>query len=252
MLSNSDQKHITKLHQKKYRERYGEFIVEGGKGVAEAVESAEKVISIVVEEDKEDDFNEIINRAGKRGVSIKTCSEQEANKIKTTKTFPGIICIVKKDQFSLGDLKDDNPIICLDRISDPGNLGTIIRTADWFGIYNILISEESVEAYNEKVVRSSMGSIFRSKIVESENIISDLEELKQNGYNIAGLDLEGKNIKNEALESKGVYIFGSESHGISNEVEKMLDNRYTIEGKGNVESLNIAISAGIVLYNLNN
>lgn len=252
MLSNSDQKHITKLHQKKYRERYGEFIVEGRKGVEEALDSAKKVISIVVQEDKEDDFNEIINRAEKGDVPIKICSEEEAKKIKTTKTFPGIICIVKKDQFSLDDLKDDSPIICLDRISDPGNLGTIIRTADWFGIYNILISEESVEAYNEKVVRSSMGSIFRSKIVESDNIVSDLDELKQDGYSIAGLDVEGKNIKNKALESKGVYIFGSESHGISSEVEKKLDNRYTIEGKGNAESLNIAISAGIVLYNLNN
>lgn len=250
MISNSDRKHIIKLHQKKYRERYEEFLVEGKKGVEEAITSNREVIMLVLEKNREEKFNNLLKLAKNSGIRVEKCSEDQVSKIKTTKTFPGVLAVVKAEKRSVADFGFSKPIICLDHISDPGNLGTIIRTADWFGVENILISEGSVEARNEKVVRSSMGSIFHTKIVESNDIISDLKGLKNSEYKLIGLDTNGENIKRQSLSRQAVYIFGSESHGLSPEVEKILDTSYTIEGTGQAESLNIGVSAGIVLFQI--
>jgi TrmH family RNA methyltransferase len=250
MISNSDRKHIIKLHQKKYRERYEEFLVEGKKGVEEAITSNREVIMLVLQENEEKNFENLLKLAKNKGVRVEKCSKSQSSKIKTTKTFPGVMAVVKAEKRSVADFSDNEPIICLDHISDPGNLGTIIRTADWFGVNNILISEGSVEARNEKVVRSSMGSIFHTKIAESNDIISDLKGLKNSGYKLIGLDTDGENIKRQSLSRQAVYIFGSESHGLSTEVEKILDTSYTIEGTGQAESLNIGVSAGIFLFQI--
>lgn len=251
MIPNSDKKHIIKLHQKKYRERYGEFLVEGKKGIEEAIVSSREIIMLVLEENRENNFDNLLKLAKNKDIRVEKCSENQARKIKTTKTFPGVMAVVKAEKRSVDDFNLNEPIICLDHISDPGNLGTIIRTADWFGIENILISEGSVEARNEKVVRSSMGSVFHTKIVESNDFISDLGGLKNSGCKLIGLDTKGKSVKQQNLSKQAVYIFGSESHGLSGGIEKILDTKYTIKGKGQAESLNIGVSAGIVLYNLN-
>ena len=251
MISNSTKKHIRKLHNKKWRQRYGEFLLEGAKGVQEAITSDIEVITLVIQTDKKDKFSDLLTLAEEHDIKVEECNKTQANSIKTTSTFPGMLVVLKKKQYELKNLKNRGSIICLDQISNPGNLGTIIRTADWFGFENILLSEGSVEAHNEKVVRASMGSFFNIKIFESNDIVSDLNKFKN--YKILGLDIKGEPLTTQKIQSQNyILVFGSESHGISNEVEKILDKRYTIEGTGKAESLNIAISAGITMYSFCN
>jgi len=152
------------------------------------------------------------------------------------------------NETSLDDMMEADTILLLDRVNDPGNLGTIIRTADWFGVNDIILSEESVDPYNEKVVRSTMGSIFRTHIYQSEYIVETVEFLKKNGYSIVTLDMEGRDIRDLPKKGKQAFLFGSESHGISDTLRALADESYTISGNGNAESLNLAMSVGITLY----
>jgi len=253
MLSQKTLKHLNKLQQKKYRKQCGEFLVEGIKSVQEALDSNAQVLSVVIEGNKrdEEEFKKLIELAEGRGVVVEFCGRKDVDQIKTTDTFPGVLAIIEHLIYSLEDVVDNKPIICLDNIKDPGNLGTIIRTADWFGVKNIILSEDSVDLYNPKVVRSTMGSIFYTKVFQSFNLVQTLKKLKErNDYQIAGLTMDGQNIDKLKPQSKIIYILGSESHGIRPEVEKILDKRYTIQGKGSSESLNVAITTGILLYNL--
>jgi len=247
MISQSLKKHINKLQQKKYRKEFGEFIVEGKKGIEEALKNESEIIFIIIEGNKREEFQDIIQKAEKKNIDIEYCTNKDLNFIKTTTTFPGIMGIVQISDYSLDDLINKSPIICLDRVNDPGNLGTVIRTADWFGIKNIVLSEGSVDPFMDKVVRSSMGSIFRENIFLSKNIVQTISNLKKKNYKIVSLDLNGKNLEILKPTPKTVYIFGSESHGLSEELEELTDETYTISGAGETESLNLAISVGILL-----
>jgi len=249
MLENNFKKHIKQLHQKKFRKEFGEFLIEGVKGVAEAIDTDAEIIAIIIDGKKRDDEKilEIVTKANSNDLDIFYAGRNDLDDIKTTETFPGIMAIVAVVDTQLDDLMRGGPIVCIDGVNDPGNLGTIIRTGDWFGVSNILLSEKSVEVYNEKVVRSTMGSIFRSNIFKSNDLLKTLEKLKGEGYSLYGFGLNGK-IGNYKLESgKVVYIFGSESHGIRKEVLELCDGVYTIEKRGEAESLNLGVAVGIAL-----
>lgn len=250
MLDNNILKHINKLQQKKYRKEYEEFLIEGVKGVEEILRSDFNVSSVVIEGDRRESFKDIIDLCDRKGVDIEYCGRKDIDKIKDTETFPGVMAIADQEDYSLDDVLGSS-IICLDGVKDPGNLGTIIRTADWFGISSLVLSEDCVDVYNPKVVRSSMGSLFRVKIFQSNDLSNTINNLKdKHKYTIVGLCMEGDLIKKIDGAKKTVYVFGSESHGIREEVEKILNKKYTIAGKGQAESLNVAISVGIVLNNI--
>ncbi|MBP9760882.1 MAG: RNA methyltransferase [Candidatus Magasanikbacteria bacterium] len=254
MLAPSIIKHIKKLHEKKYRKEFEEFLIEGVKGIEDALHSSIDVFTLVVDGSLRDTANikRLIALAEKKDVTIELCGRKDIGDIKTTDSFPGVLAIAGTPETTMDDYTFDLPIICLDRIGDPGNLGTIIRTADWFGIPNILLSEGSVDPYNDKVVRSTMGSLFRAHIVESEHVLSDIAWLKkEQGYSVTGLSLKGQPFSGmKQPAAKTIYVFGSESHGIAPDIEKILDARYTIPGKGKAESLNVAVAAGIVLSHI--
>lgn len=245
MLTENIRKHIKKLTQKKYREEFDEFIIEGVKGVEEALASGLGITTVILEEEK--NVSVELPIFVDTGPTVLYASKHDIKEIKTTETFPGIMAIVKIPHTSLDNFDFDAPIICLDGAKDPGNLGTIIRTADWFGVKNILLSEDCVDRYNEKVVRSTMGSIFRSTLVESKNLVTDLKMLQSKGYTVVGLQMKGDAFNTLIYEKKTVFVFGSESHGISPQVQMLLDKSATIPRLGQAESLNVAIAAGIVL-----
>ncbi len=251
MLNEKIKKHISKLHQKKYREEFCEFLIEGVKCVNEALDCADVDI-IVIDGKRRDEpqMKNIIEKANKKDVQVIFCARTDIGDIKTTETFSGVLAVADTLDIIFEDLRDGKPIIALEKIKDPGNLGTIIRTADWFGLYNILLSEESVDPYNEKVVRSTMGSMFRTKIFQSKKIVHTLEQLKKDGYTIIGLSSEGASLDSLKLQSKTVYLFGSESNGLSKEAREKLDSILSIPGNGNAESLNLAISAAICCYHI--
>lgn len=253
MISKKIIQHINQLQQKKTRTEDREFLIEGIKGVNEALDSEAEIILLVVEGSLRDEkeFADLIKKAEKEYVPVEFCGRGDIKDIKTTDTFPGVLAIIQQPEFEINDLADAG-VICLDGIKDPGNLGTIIRTADWFGIRNILLSEDCVDVYNPKVVRSTMGSIFRMKIMESRNLIKDLVYLqKQHKYKIYSLTMNGKDLNTIKSNPESVFVIGSESHGVRPEVEKISDAKYTISGKGDAESLNAAIAAGILMSKLN-
>ena len=253
MFSKKIIKHLQQLQQKKFRKEFKEFVVEGVKGVLEAVKSDAEVILVVIEGNKRDDkeIMEIMRYCDDSNIPYEFCGRMDVDKIKTTDTFPGVLAIVSQPDVMIDDLLDGTPIICLDGLKDPGNLGTIIRTADWFGVKNIILSEDAVDPYNDKVVRSTMGSIFRVNIFESEGLVRTLEELKKRGYKMVSLEMKGEEIRDKEMgDKKCVYVFGSESHGVRAELEKLVDKRYTIPGSGSAESLNVAVACGIVLHSL--
>lgn len=250
MITKETVKHLKQLQEKKYRREFEEFTVEGVKGVKEALSSEMEVVLIIIDGKlrEEPEMVEIINLAEEHEAVVEFCGRLDIDNIKTTETFPGVMAVVDRPDFGSEDLINDSPIIALDSLKDPGNLGTIIRTADWFGIKNIILSEDTVEPYNPKVVRSTMGSLFKVKIFESTNIVHTITQLKtKEGYAVVALDMNGQNLDKLKHSQKTIYIFGSESHGVSQKLDNLITERYTIPGKGNAESLNVAVAAGILM-----
>lgn len=256
MLSDKIKKHLNKLEQKRYRKEFSEFVVEGVKGVFEAVNSDYDIALILIEASRRDDkdIREIVKKAERKEIYIEFANKTDLEKISSTETFPGILAIVSQKEFFLDDFFQSQTLIFLDAVNDPGNLGTIIRTADWFGIKKIILGEKSVDIYNPKVVRSTMGSIFHVDIIRIENSKNILERLKKEKFIINSLELKGENIEKIKLnkKQKNVFLFGSESHGLNTELEKFIDKSYTISGLGQAESLNLAVSAGIIMYKITN
>lgn len=178
-------------------------------------------------------------------ISSTAVSTAELNRISSLKSPNQITAVVNYNQANSLDLSEDNLILLLDELKDPGNLGTIIRTADWFGITQIICSEESVDRYNPKVVQASMGSIFRMNILY-QSLTDSIHALKDADYKIFGASMNGKDAFSTQLPSKSVLVMGSESHGISPALESKLEC-LTIPRFGKAESLNVSQATGILL-----
>ncbi len=241
MLTRKEITHIKSLHHIKYRDKFGEFIVEGPKLVVELLKSGYATSRVFATEG----HVKIIGARSGSKLDITIISDAELGRISHLKSPNGILAVVKKPSFDLNDLNFEHGfLLMLDGISDPGNLGTIIRTAEWFGIRNIICSENCVEMYNPKVVQSTMGSLFRSRIYYT-NLV-DLLSCANQKVPVYGTFLDGENIYNQDFRDSGIFIIGSESHGISPEVEKLINRRIHIPSFVNgAESLNASVAAAI-------
>jgi TrmH family RNA methyltransferase len=140
-------------------------------------------------------------------------------------------------------------ILLLDSIQDPGNVGTIIRSADWFGIKDVFLNLNCADIYNSKTVASSMGSIFNINFYQNQDLIKLAQDLKKYDYQIIAADSHGQD--RFETKSKTAIVIGSEAHGVSNQLLNLSDLRYKIKGQGKAESLNAAVACGIILYQLN-
>ncbi len=234
MLSKAQIKKIKLLHQKKYRDEEGLFIAEGPKIVQELLNSdfiAKEVLAT----------NEFTpNRAG---VKVENITEKELSEISVLTTPNQVLGVFEtvKPKLNLAVLKQEL-VLVLDDIRDPGNLGTIIRIADWFGIHHILCSQTCVDVFNPKVVQATMGSIARVHVCYSD-LVPVLKELGP----VYAAVLDGKNIYSESLSSKGVILIGNESHGISEKLLKLVTEKIAIPNfSGQAESLNAAIASAVI------
>lgn len=243
MLVKQRIKYIQTLGQKKFREKEGFFIAEGPKLVHELLEADVTAVKEVYAL-KEWIDNSLVLPAN---ISIVEISEQELEKISQLTTPNLVVAIVQ--QFDTGNTltAKDQITLALDKVQDPGNLGTIIRIADWFGIKQIVCSLDSADMYNPKVVQSTMGSIARVKI-----IYTDLKEwlAVQKNIPIYAASLQGENIASIKKINEGIIIIGNESKGISKELLKRAMIRITIPAKGKAESLNAAVATGIILSHI--
>ncbi|MFN3782336.1 MAG: RNA methyltransferase [Spirosomataceae bacterium] len=242
MLSKQQQKNILSLHTKKNRQESGLFLVEGGKNLAELLHSDFEIEHLFCTE-KWTVKNEklLVNKT----YSIET--PELIEKVSTFKANDSGIAVVrqKKNQVISSERKDEL-ILVLDGINDPGNLGTIIRLADWYGIPNIVCSEDTVEFYNPKVIRATMGSFTRVRInyTELKTWLKNCESI------IYGAFLNGENIHQMQFIKPAVLVIGSESHGIRSEIEPYISSKITIPCFGGAESLNAGVATGIILDNL--
>jgi TrmH family RNA methyltransferase len=245
MISKGKMSSIKMLHQKKYRDIEQKFIVEGTKSCLEVLKSSLEVLETYVTQKwifdnaKSTPFSDLF--------TIITPKEMES--ISCLSTPPEILSIVKIPTYSISEFKKDKPIIALDNVRDPGNLGTIIRTADWFGLDQIYCSENCVEFTNPKVIQATMGSFSRIKIVYG-NLVKFLTENPERKK--MGMFMEGAPIETIDFEGNEILIIGSESHGISEEISQLINQKIHIPNYhaaiNGAESLNASIAAGILLY----
>lgn len=251
-INSSHLKEISKLKLKKYREETNSFLIESEKILIEAINSDWEIEEVYLTPENQNLINSFKKFETSKEIKIFELSEKEFKKISNETTPSGIAAKIKKKKFYFTSIFDSssNIIPVFERISDPGNLGTIIRTADWFGIKSIVLSEESVEYTNPKVVKASMGSIFHLQIFEEVNLASFLELAKKNNYRILGTSTNGKNIASLKFDKKTILVFGNESRGISKEILAQCEDILSIPSYGKAESLNLAISASIIFYEI--
>ena len=234
MLTNNDTKLINSLVKKKFRQKYNKFVVEGVKNIKEVLNSSiyvEKIYSI------DDTFNDFPSK----NILI---SERELKKISqlVTPNTALAVCEIPQEK----NIQKNGFIIALDDIRDPGNLGTIIRMADWFGIQQIVCSKGTVDLYNPKVIQSTMGSFIRVQIN-----YTDLEEFFETySHPILGTFMDGENLYKTKLPEKAVLLMGNEANGISEKLESFVTQRLSIPRMGKLqqtESLNVAMATSIIL-----
>lgn len=231
MISKNKIKFIKSLGTKKGRDLEKLFVVEGEKSVRELILFYEAIIHSVYAT-KDFDAQEFQN--------IEEVAVDELKQISSLKTPNKVLAICHQFDHKL---ENEGFIIALDEIQDPGNLGTIIRLADWFKVDAIICSSNSVDVYNPKVIQAGMGSIFRTKI-----IYLDLENyLKETHLPIYGAFLEGENVYQKSLEKKGILLLGNEGNGISKNLENLVQHKISIPKSGEAESLNVAIAGAVLL-----
>ncbi len=242
MISKTKLKLIKSLKYKKTRDDLNLFLVEGLKGILEVNNSKYKIIFTVVSNEI---FKKHKNDLPKSNLYV--VDAEEINKYSLLKKNNIGFCVVEliPHKFSLEKL--ENITIALDSISDPGNLGTIIRNADWYGIKNIICSRNTVDFYNPKVIQSSMGSFTRVNV-----FYEDLDKVFNNNIYVIGTTLDQNKVNNFKGIKTGVILFGNESKGISKKLENYISDWISIERIGSAESLNVSVSSGIILEKLLN
>lgn len=257
MISKNQIKLINSLKLKKFREKHDLFIAEGVKIVEDLLKSSIMVKQVYVTDEL---IQKISNFQPLADFEILKVSKDELKKISALTTPNHILCIAEIPNYSLDiNLLKSQLTLVLDNVNDPGNLGTIIRIADWFGIQNIICSEKCVDVYNPKVVQATMGSIARIK-VHYLDLVKFLKEVKNSQYlsgrakfPVYGADLDGENIYRKKLSENGLIILGNETEGISDDIYSFVTDKVSIPSfacmpvrQGGAESLNVAVATAIV------
>jgi TrmH family RNA methyltransferase len=245
LLSKNKIKFIRSLEQKKYRRQEGAFVAEGHKTVGDLLSEGFKPLFVVHTEEWNSPVPLPYN------VEEIVVSDEELRKASLLAHPQQVICVFilpEEKLFSAKETTEKELILCLDGVQDPGNLGTIIRTADWFGIKHIVCSQQTADAFAPKVVQATMGSIARVQ-VHYGDITSILKELNEDTP-IYGTFLEGDSIYAQELKNNGVIVMGNEGNGISEEVEKLITHKITIPSyhisSTTAESLNVSIATAII------
>ena len=242
-------KNIKKLKEKKYRDQENKFIVEGIKMIKEAILENANIDKIVICEECIN--NGTIDKELLYEIAKEDCvyvTEKVFNALTDVTNPQGILATINKQNSEENISYNEDVIVVLDGIQDPGNLGTILRTVDSVGLLQIILSEKTADPYNPKVVRSTMGAIYRVNIVRSNNIIETLKNMKKHKYEITATSLNTNKSIYDIDYSKKVIVIGNEANGVSNEVMNLADIKVKIPMLGKTESLNAAVATGVILY----
>ena len=247
--SNARVKELVQLQKKsKVRNEQGVFLVEGVKMYQEIPQ--EQLVKVYVSETFADKQKEEINRLKDRR-KLEYLSDHVFQYVSDTKTPQGILCVVRQSTYCLEDIleAEDAHLLVLDNLQDPGNLGTILRTAEGAGVTGIIISKESVDIYNPKVSRSTMGSIYRVPFVYVEDLKEAIAKVKAHGIFTYAAHLDGKNsYDKEDYTKKTAFLIGNEGNGLRKEIADLADTWIRIPMQGQVESLNAAIATSVLMF----
>ena len=260
MLTKAKIKLIKSLHEKKHRNEYGLFLVEGEKSVKELLQSDFKIDFILATKKFYNENNEIINKknvspsvvpakagiqSGKNDITYDIVEKAGIEKVSSLESNDSALAVVFQKENTPLEIKTNEIILALDDIRDPGNLGTIIRIADWYGIKKIVASESTVDQYNNKTVSASKGSFTRVQM-----FYTDLEKYLSNIKTpVLGTFMKGENVHTLNFPKGGILIMGNESNGISKDIEKYITTKITIPSFGETESLNVGIATAVVVDN---
>lgn len=235
---NNTIKEIKKLKEKKYRK--DKYIVEGIKMLEEAIKEKQNIDLIVIK-------NEVSLNVDLSNYKVITVTENVFNILSDVESPQGVLAVIIKQENKEIDSNADY-IVALDGIQDPGNLGTIIRTLDSANLKQILVSKDTVDSYSPKVIRSTMGAIFRVNIIETDNLKESLEELKQKGFETIVTSLDANESIYDVDYRKKIVVIGNEANGVSKEIKEIADKKVKIPMLGKTESLNASVAAGIMIY----
>lgn len=271
-VNNQRVKEVANLKQKKFRAESGTFFAEGLRAVNEALQYAD-VTDLFFVKTEEGKMGEVIKHAEEKGVRLYQVDDKVMAKLSDTKTPQGVLAVIrmpttrlqqlqpafvaKKRRVGNGndtatalpDVDNNAPVVILDRIQDPGNLGTVIRTADAAGAMGIILLEGCVDAFSPKVVRASMGSLFHLPVVQEVSAEEALTWCYGHGYEPAATAMTGaSNLYKTDLSRKMAFILGNEANGVSEELQAAAETRLFIPMAGLAESMNVAMAAGIILF----
>ncbi len=238
MLSKREIKFIRSLQLKKFRDEERLFVVEGAKNLLELISSDFEIEKLAVTEKFHHKYEAKLT---KLSIEPTITSQQNIEAAGTFKSNDSGLAVVKQRAIST-QISNDGYILALDQVKDPGNMGTIIRTADWFGIKTIWCSMDSVDVYNPKVINSTMGSFTRVNV----NYLDLNKALSSYDYPVYGALLEGTPIKEVTFDSNGVILMGNESQGIHQELLQFITHPVYIPKFGGAESLNVGVATGII------
>ena len=239
MLTKNTIKQIASLRQQKFRKELGLFVVEGRKMVEELLHSHFETVGLYATEAFLANYPSFADAEIASEVQMQQMSGQD--------TPPGILAVVRIPE--QGDIKTSSRfVLALDGIANPGNMGTLIRTAEWFGISDVVCSNDCVELWNPKTVQATMGSLLRVKVWKT-GLPVFLQKAKGEGKAVYGALLNGENLFQMPTKPEGVIVIGSESHGIRPEVLPCITHPVTIPRVGGsaTESLNAAVAGGIII-----
>lgn len=242
-LTNNEYKLISSLWNKKFRDINKLYIIEGAHLIEEYLNSqySKNSIEFII---KRDDFENDVLIDKLSFIEVQSLNRIKFDKLCDTKTPQGILAVVEKKMINKNG--DEKFVVALDRINDPGNLGTILRTCYWFGVDKVLISENSADLYNPKTIRSTQGSLFHLDIETDVNLKTKLDSLYKNGFGIYLTTLNGNAL--DGISDKCVLVFGNEANGVSKELIANDDyKQIKIEAHTDCESLNVSVSSGIFI-----
>ena len=243
MITKNQIKYINSLQQKKFRVENQSFVVEGAKSVLELLKS-DFIIEMLFVTDTF--FEEHQNFLQNPSIQVEIATQSDLEKAGSFSSNNAALAVVKTKENEELLVKENEFALILDDIRDPGNLGTIIRVADWYGIHKLICSNATVDFYNPKVISATMGSFTRTNLY-----YTDLEGfIKNQSVNIYGTLLDGNNIHETKFSDSGYIVIGNEANGISEPIEKLITHKITIPRFGQAESLNAGIATAVVLDNL--
>ncbi len=242
-------KHIKKLKDKKYRDESNEYIIEGVKLIEEAVKENAKIKKIIICEDTTRTYEiptDIMLEIAKYECVYVT--DKIFASITQVTNPQGIMAIIEKSLNGESIDFNQDIIVVLDDVQDPGNLGTILRTVDSIGLNQIIVSKGTVDVFNAKVVRSTMGAIFRINIIEVDDLVRCIKEMRKHHFKLMVTSLQTDNSIYDIDFNKKIIVIGNESNGVSAEIQDIADEKAKIPMFGKTESLNASVAAGIVMY----